>query len=213
VSVIDTTTNTVVGSPIFVGTGPIGVAITPFKPYPKSRAGARTVPLPAWALVLLLNHLERYPVGDGGLIFTNEAGGALRRTLFRSRIWRPALVRAGLLGEIRADQDKFVATWTTETGERLTEWFGKERHAVDHVARHQFGGLRFHDLRHSYGTWLADDGVPVNKVQKVMGHENVTTTLQLYVRKTDDHAAILDVLDDQDPDDDDGAAGIAIPAR
>jgi hypothetical protein len=55
---------------------------TSFKPYPKSRAGARTVPLPAWALVLLLNHLERYPVGDGGLIFTNEAGGALRRTLF-----------------------------------------------------------------------------------------------------------------------------------
>jgi integrase len=149
---------------------------TSFKPYPKSRAGARTVPLPAWALVLLLNHLERYPV-DGGLIFTNEAGGGLRRTLFRSRIWRPALVRAGLLGAVRADQDKFAATWTTETGERLTEWFGKERHAVDHVARHQFGGLRFHDLRHSYGTWLADDGVPVNKVQKVMGHENVTTTL------------------------------------
>jgi YVTN family beta-propeller protein len=81
------------------------------------------------------------------------------------------------------------------------------------VARHQFGGLRFHDLRHSYGTWLADDGVPVNKVQKVMGHENVTTTLQLYVRKTEDHGAILDVLNDQDPDDDDGAAGMAIPAR
>jgi len=55
--------------------------------------------------------------------------------------------------------------------------------------------------------------VPVNKVQKVMGHENVTTTLQLYVRKTEDHGAILDVLNDQDPDDDDGAAGMAIPAR
>jgi integrase len=93
---------------------------TSFKPYPKSRAGARTVPLPAWALVLLRDHLGRYLIVDGGLIFTNEAGGALRRTLFRSRIWRPALVRAGLLGEVRADQDKFVATWTTETGEGLT---------------------------------------------------------------------------------------------
>jgi hypothetical protein len=37
-----------------------------------------------------------------------------------------------------------------------------------------------------------------------MGHENVTTTLQLYVRKTEDHDAILDVLGD----DDDGAAGL-----
>jgi hypothetical protein len=40
--------------------------------------------------------------------------------------------------------------------------------------------------------------VPVNKVQKVMGHENVRTTLQLYVRKTDDPDAILGVLNDHD---------------
>jgi integrase len=37
--------------------------------------------------------------------------------------------------------------------------------------------LRFHDLRHSYATWLVDDGVPVNMVQKVMGHERSSTTL------------------------------------
>ena len=30
------------------------------------------------------------------------------------------------------------------------------------------GGLRFHDLYHSYGTWLVDDGVPVNTLQRVM---------------------------------------------
>ncbi len=31
--------------------------------------------------------------------------------------------------------------------------------------------LRFHDLRHSYATWLVDDGVPVNMVPGVLGHE------------------------------------------
>ena len=75
--------------------------------------------------------------------------------------------------------------------------------------QYQAGGLRFHDLRHSYGTWLADDGVPVNKVQKVMGHENVTTTLQLYVRKRDDPSAILNALDDDD--DPDGGAASPVP--
>jgi hypothetical protein len=30
------------------------------------------------------------------------------------------------------------------------------------------GGLRFHDLHHSYGTWLVDDGVPVNTLQRVI---------------------------------------------
>ena len=29
----------------------------------------------------------------------------------------------------------------------------------------------FHDLRHSYATWLVTDGVPVNIVQKAMGHD------------------------------------------
>src|SRR5262249_12527554 len=30
--------------------------------------------------------------------------------------------------------------------------------------------LRFHDLRHSYATWLVSDGIPINDVAKVMGH-------------------------------------------
>jgi integrase len=104
------------------------------------------------------------------------------------------------------EDEPFEAIWTDRDGNTFSERFDKQRNAVDHVALHQFGGLRFHDLRHSYGTWLADDGVPPNKIQKVMGHESITTTMQLYVRKTEDHEAILNVLDD---DDDDGPAGVA----
>lgn len=40
--------------------------------------------------------------------------------------------------------------------------------------------LRFHDLRHSYATSLVTDGVPPNIVQRIMGHEDVTTTLAIY---------------------------------
>jgi integrase len=172
---------------------------TSFKPYPKSLAGVRTVPLPSWVVSALREHMRAFPVSDSGLIFRNEADSALRRTIFRARVWRPALVRAGLLGDVRVgDEEGFQAVWTDEDGGKHTELFRTHRQAVMHVARFQAGGLRFHDLRHSYGTWLADDGVPVNKVQKVMGHENVRTTLQLYVRKTDDPDAILGVLNDDD---------------
>jgi integrase len=48
---------------------------------------------------------------------------------------------------------------------------------------------------HSYGTWLADDGIVPNKLAKVMGHEDIATTMQLYVRRTEDHDAIRDLLD------------------
>jgi integrase len=37
-------------------------------------------------------------------------------------------------------------------------------------------GLRFHDLRHSYATWLVSDGVPINVVSRLKGHEQISTT-------------------------------------
>ncbi|WP_433592547.1 tyrosine-type recombinase/integrase [Nocardia sp. CA-145437] len=171
---------------------------TEFKPFPKSRAGRRTVPLPKWLVVELRDYMREYPAGERGLIFSNEAGGALRRTLFRSRVWRPALVRAGLLGEVSEVDGKFEAVWMDEDGEVSAEVFGNYEQAVKQVARYEHGGLRFHDLRHSYGTWLADDGVEPHKIARVMGHENITTTMQLYVRRTDDAAAIRGVLGDSD---------------
>jgi integrase len=44
-----------------------------------------------------------------------------------------------------------------------------------------------HDLRHSYATWLVSDGVPVNIVQRVMGHEQASTTLNRYTHTPDDY--------------------------
>ena len=119
---------------------------TEFKAFPKSRAGRRAVPLPDWLVDDLRKYMELYPPdGPQGLIFTNAVGGALRRTLFRSRVWRPALVRAGLLGQLREVDGKFEAVWSNELGRTMVENFGRESEAVQHVARNQHGGLRFHD--------------------------------------------------------------------
>lgn len=73
---------------------------TAFKLYPKSGAGRRTIPLPDWLLPILRDHIARYRAGRAGLIFPNQVGIPLRRTLFCARAWRPTLVRAGLLGII-----------------------------------------------------------------------------------------------------------------
>ncbi|MDP9798903.1 integrase [Catenuloplanes nepalensis] len=49
--------------------------------------------------------------------------------------------------------------------------------------------LRFHDLRHSYATWLVSDGVPINAVQRVMGHAQASTTLNRYTHAPVDYEA------------------------
>ena len=171
---------------------------TSFKAFPKSSAGRRTVPMPAWLVRIVGEHLERWPADSSGPVFANEVGGPLRRTVFRSRIWRPALVRAGMLGKVVPDGDHFRAEWTDAARASYTEEAATEPTAVKLVARNQAGGLRFHDLRHSYATWLVDDGVPPNMVQRVMGHERSSTTLDLYTRRTDNSDRILRALDDED---------------
>jgi integrase len=167
---------------------------TSFKPFPKSSAGRRRVPLPPWLTEALRAHLASYPTGDNGLIFSNMVGMPLRRTLFRARVWRPALARAGLLGRItEPGEGVFRAEWVDEAGQKINADFGSEQDAISHLAKLGGPALRFHDLRHSYATWLVDDGVPINMVQRVMGHERATT-LDLYTRRTDDQARIVQAL-------------------
>jgi integrase len=120
---------------------------TAFKPFPKSAAGRRTVPLPSWLVPIIREHRTRRPTASDAPVFANEVGAPLRRTLFRSRIWRPSLVRAGMLGEVIASAGGFEAGWTDEAGASHTErhrTYAQAVQAVQHVARHRAGGLRFH---------------------------------------------------------------------
>ena len=98
---------------------------------------------------------------------------------------RPALVRAGLLGKVVQERhEQYKATWRDSAGREQSNTFASEREATAEISRCASGGLRFHDLRHSYATWLVSDGVPVNDVQRVMGHEQATTTLNLYTHSS-----------------------------
>ena len=102
-----------------------------------------------------------------------------------------------MLGTLTVVADTVRAGWVDATGATLAKEFPAEREAVLRIARWCAGGLRFHDLRPSYASWLVDDGVPPSMVARVMHHEKITTTLQLYARRTDDESRILDALTDE----------------
>lgn len=160
------------------------------RPYPKTRAGRRRVPMAPFLVAELRAHLGRLPGEPAGraLAFGTSAGTPIRRSNFRRQVWRPALVRAGLLGSVtERGQDRWRAAWHDIDGIEWTHEFSTEREAVALVAERAYGGLRFHHLRHSYATWLISRGVPVNIVQKVMGHERPATTLRIYTHVEQDY--------------------------
>ncbi|MGN9774693.1 tyrosine-type recombinase/integrase [Micromonospora sp. H33] len=87
------------------------------------------------------------------------------------------------------------AVWPDREGVEWSAEFTTEREAVACVAAKAAGGMRFHDLRHAYATWLVTDGVPINLVQRVMGHEQASTTLNRYTHTPADYASrILDAF-------------------
>ena len=46
--------------------------------------------------------------------------------------------------------------------------------------------FNFHSLRHTHATMLIESGVSPKAVQKRLGHDRITTTLQTYVHNTED---------------------------
>lgn len=60
-------------------------------------------------------------------------------------------------------------------------------------------GLRWHDLRHTFGTRLALRGVALPVIQKLMGHASITTTARyLHATDADARAAVGQVVNGKD---------------
>jgi integrase len=78
---------------------------------PKTRASRRTVGLPRF-VVEELAALLAGPGDPEALVFTAPQGGPLRLPAFRARVWRPAVVAAGLEGlRIHDLRHTAVALW------------------------------------------------------------------------------------------------------
>jgi integrase len=78
---------------------------------PKTRAGRRRIRLPGRVVDELALHL-RAPGRPTDPVFRSPAGGPLRVTAFRQRIWRPATLAAGLPGlRIHDLRHTAVALW------------------------------------------------------------------------------------------------------
>lgn len=63
---------------------------------PPKRGKTRTVPLSDTVAAALSEHLRAYPADGEDLVFTNTAGRPINRGSFNDRVWKPAVIAAGL---------------------------------------------------------------------------------------------------------------------
>jgi integrase len=102
---------------------------------PKTRAGRRTVALPAVLLPELQRHLDGYaqPASDG-LIFTGIRGAMLRRSDFCRRVWLPAAAATGLDGAHFHDLRHVAGTLAAQSGASVSEVMARLGHSSPRAA-------------------------------------------------------------------------------
>lgn len=143
---------------------------------PKTRRSKRTVSLPAD----LIPKLRPLLTPDRPFVFLNRQGGAIRQQNFYEAVWHPARRMANGLPAYDA----------TRKG---TSWSGPRTGGVwDRTpATDTIGKMpRIHDLRHSHASWLINAGVPLPIIQRRLGHESITTTVDRYGHLAPDNLAL-----------------------
>jgi integrase len=105
----------------------------------KTKHSRGRVDIPQFLVADLARHLELYPPGKPGLVFTNPDGGPLRPRNWRRRQWDPAVAEAAL------------ALPCTP-----------------------------HAMRHTFVSFLIDQGVPVEKVCEQARHRDPSFTWRVY---------------------------------
>lgn len=125
---------------------------------PKTTAGIRNVPLP---LLLKKDLLGLKLVSKSNYVFTTSTGLRITRTSMQL-IWEM----------FKKAIDISMGAELTKKGEIKNSKVAKE--------------LRPYCLRHTYATDLQAAGVPMNVAKYLLGHEDITTTANIYTHTTDD---------------------------
>jgi integrase len=149
------------------------------KAYPKGKR-RRTVPLPRWLVDDLARHLELHPPRRdelGELVFRPEVLGhplGKGRVLSRSSWQRTAFAPA------------VAAVFGCLPAAKRGQWIHD---------RCSCRGVCVHDLRHTYASWLVQQGIPLEVVQKLLGHESIGTTQRYAHLRPDSFAPAVAVLE------------------
>lgn len=136
---------------------------------PKTTRSKRTISLPPGLIALLRPLVEQ----RGELVFTNRHGNAILQQTFHKEVWAPArnLANGRPAFDIAKDHKPH---WAPNRGGY--EWHAEPAAPGERIHKEP----RIHDLRHSHASWLINGGTPLPVIQRRLGHESITTTVDRY---------------------------------
>ncbi|WP_245331123.1 tyrosine-type recombinase/integrase [Mesorhizobium sophorae] len=127
----------------------------------KTAAGRRFIDLSQDTLDMVNHYADRHAVANKhDLVFPSESGGWVCRRNWQHRGFEVACEKAGLMEEVESDGET--------------------------VSRAKF---RPYDLRHFFASMLIEERTNLKKIQKLMGHANIETTLNVYGHLIEDAEA------------------------
>jgi integrase len=126
---------------------------------PKTKRSIRTIPLAPEVKETLARLIANKSHGD--FVFTNKQNLPINASTFREQTWLPAVQ------DFAGDEVEIVSTkWNSKRRVVIKEGSGKHP--------------RLHDLRHSFVSWAIQASVPLPVIQRTLGHESITTTIDRY---------------------------------
>ena len=134
---------------------------------PKTKRSKRTVSLPAD----LIPHIRPLVEGGTEYVFTNKFGRPIRQPNFLDAVWNPTRRLANGLPAFETKTEA-AKPWEARSN---SFWFDREP-AAKPLGKYP----RVHDLRHTHASWLLAAGVGLDIIQRRLGHESITTTVDRY---------------------------------
>jgi integrase len=140
-----------------------------------------------WRDVDFTGHALTISGAISGVVESSTKSGRARRVPLPDQAGA-ALDRLSKRGDYTSADDRVFCNVFGRTldGSALRRRFKRARDAVG------LRPLRFHDLRHTYGSLLAAGGVDLVTIQAAMGHSAITTTSRyLHARPASEQAALF----------------------